>query len=181
MPVDSRKALIPPPPLVAIAGWLIPGLGYWLIGQKARGATIGVTILLMFVAGLLIGGVRTVDTTLIESAEQKTERARDDAYRAREVEDQNRRVPDGEQQPPYRAPSLLARTLQKPWFIGQAMAGPVAIATSYVGVTWGGPGGAPYSHARVYEIGVLYTAVAGMLNLMAVIDAAYRASNEGGR
>jgi len=28
---------------------------------------------------------------------------------------------------------------------------------------------------------VLYTAVAGMLNLMAIIDAAYRASNEGAR
>jgi hypothetical protein len=180
MSADPPKALIPPPPLVAVAGWLIPGLGYWLIGQKARGATIGFTILSMFVAGLLIGGVRTVDSTLIESADQRKERLTDDATRARDVEEHNRRAPD-DKQPPYRPPSLLARVLQKPWFIGQAMAGPIAIASGYVGVTWGGPGGAPYSHARVYEIGVLYTAVAGMLNLMAVIDAAYRASNEGAR
>src|SRR5215218_2300080 len=155
MSADPRKALVPPPPLVALAGWLIPGLGYWLIGQKARGATIGVTILTMFVAGLLIGGVRTLDTTLIESAEQKKERLTDEAVRVREVEEHNHRAPDTDQQPPYRAPSLLARTLQKPWFIGQAMAGPIAIGTSYAAVTWGGPGGAPYSHARVYEIGVL--------------------------
>src|SRR4051794_39796608 len=130
MPADSPKALIPPPPLVALAGWLIPGLGYWLIGQKARGATIGLTILTLFVAGLLIGGVRTIDTTLIESVEQNKERLPDEAIRAREVEDHNRRAPDTDQQPPYRAPSLLARTLQKPWFIGQAMAGPIAIGAS---------------------------------------------------
>ena len=42
-----------------------------------------------------------------------------------------------------------------------------------------GPGGAEppgaISHSRVNEIGVLYTAVAGMLNLLAIIDAASRA------
>ena len=32
------------------------------------------------------------------------------------------------------------------------------------------------SHARVNEIGVLYTAVAGMLNLLAIIDASHRAA-----
>ena len=31
------------------------------------------------------------------------------------------------------------------------------------------------SHARVNEIGSLYLSVAGLLNLMAIIDAAYRA------
>ena len=43
-----------------------------------------------------------------------------------------------------------------------------------------GPDGAPPRgrevHARVNEIAVLYTAVAGMLNLLAIIDAAHRAS-----
>ena len=34
------------------------------------------------------------------------------------------------------------------------------------------------SHARVNEIAVLYTAVAGMLNLLVIIDSAARASRD---
>ncbi len=33
------------------------------------------------------------------------------------------------------------------------------------------------SHSRVNEIAVLYTAVAGMLNLLAMIDASHRANH----
>jgi hypothetical protein len=32
------------------------------------------------------------------------------------------------------------------------------------------------SHSRVNELGVLYTAVAGMLNLLAMIDSSHRAA-----
>jgi hypothetical protein len=184
VPADSaasRNVLIAPPPIVALAGWLLPGLGYWLIGQRARGTTIGVTVISMFLFGMLVGGVRTVDAAMIESVDQRTARESDDRERAAEVESANRRATsEAEKKPAYRPPNLLVRTLQKPWFIGQVMAGPMAIGSAYVGATWGGNAGAPYSHARVYEIGVLYTAVAGMLNLMAVIDSAYRASSEGG-
>jgi hypothetical protein len=178
-----QRALVPPPPLVALAGWLVPGLGYWLIGQRARGTTIGLTVVSMFLFGMLVGGVRTVDAALIESVDQKTERLADEAAHARETRGAGSQSEPGaaEKQSAYRPPNVLVRTLQKPWFIGQVMAGPIAIVTAYAGATWGGNAGAPYSHARVYEIGVLYTAVAGMLNLMAVIDSAYRASNEGGR
>lgn len=118
----------------------MPGAGYWMIGQRARGTVVGVSILLLFTAGLLIGGIRVVE------------------------------APAG-----WTMPAIL----QKPWFIGQALAGPVTMVCNYVANTWNG--GAPWSHARVYEIGTLYTAVAGMLNLMAILDAAYRASNEGAR
>jgi hypothetical protein len=80
--------------------------------------------------------------------------------------------------------------LQKPWFIGQVLAGPVTLFASHLANNWGmhidpmtgkQMVGVAMSHARVNEIGILYTAVAGMLNLMAIIDAAYRSSNEGGR
>jgi hypothetical protein len=160
--------IMPPPPLVALAGWLLPGAGYALIGQKTRGFAVGVTILLLFVSGLLIGGMRVVDSSYIESVQQRQERERTEA-------DQRRYNPH------YAPPNPIARTLQKPWFIGQVLAGPVAIASNVIATRWGGESGSPFSHARVYEIGVLYTAVAGMLNLMAIIDAAYRASNEGAR
>lgn len=159
---------MPPPPLVALVGWLVPGAGYVMIGQRARGAVVGITILLIFVAGLLIGGVRVIDSSFIESVQQRQERERGEADARRTTRN-------------YQPPNPVARTLQKPWFIGQVLTGPVAIASNVVAARWGGEAGAPFSHARVYEIGVLYTAVAGMLNLMAIIDSAYRASNEGDR
>ena len=159
---------MPPPPLVALVGWLVPGGGYVMIGQRARGVVVGITILLIFVAGLLIGGVRVIDSSFIESVQQRQERERGEADARRATRN-------------FQPPNPIARVLQKPWFIGQALAGPVAIASNVIATRWGGEGGAPFSHARVYEIGVLYTAVAGMLNLMAIIDSAYRASNEGDR
>ena len=50
-----------PPPIVALATWIVPGSGYWLIGQRGRSLTVGITIIILFVLGLVIGGVRVVD------------------------------------------------------------------------------------------------------------------------
>src|SRR2546423_1805839 len=49
------------PPLVALAGWLVPGAGYWLIGQKRRAITVGMTIVAIFIVGILISGIRVVE------------------------------------------------------------------------------------------------------------------------
>ena len=67
------------------------------------------------------------------------------------------------------------------------LAGPMDVAASVLSV-WASrpqPGLAvargARSHARTAELGVLYTAVAGMLNLLAIIDSAHRAGNRGNR
>ena len=87
----------------------------------------------------------------------------------------------------FRAPvapgNIFTRILQRPWFLGQALAGPIGLISAWVSgslaesTTYRGI----VSHARIAEIGTLYTAVAGMLNLLAVIDSAYRAGNHGKR
>lgn len=141
MPPTPKKPLLAPVPLVAVAGWILPGAGYWLIGQRSRALTVGISILILFALGMLIGGIRVVEAP-----------------------------------PGYSLPMIL----QRPWYIGQILAGPVTLLCNTLASNWTASG-APYSHARVYEIGTLYTAIAGMLNLMAIIDAAYRASNEGNR
>lgn len=124
-----------PSPLVALVGWLVPGAGYWLIGQRARALTVGITILILFALGLLIGGMKVVDAPAS-----------------------------------YSNPFNIL--LQKPWFVGQVLAGPITLVTATIG-----RGEAFFmSHARANEIGTLYTAVAGMLNLLAIIDSAYRAA-----
>lgn len=51
----------PPWPLTAAAAWLLPGLGHYLIGYRRRGIILGVTLLSLFTGGLLVGGVSVVD------------------------------------------------------------------------------------------------------------------------
>jgi hypothetical protein len=141
--------------LVAAAAWALPGLGYWLIGQRTRSLTIGITIIAMFISGLLIGGVRALEAPMNP---QKTA--------------------------PSFSPSDWQRELSdKPWYVAEILAGPITIVSSYWS-TWAATPADPndptttpgvLSHARANEIGVLYMAVAGMLNLLAIIDSAHRA------
>ena len=44
------------PWLIGFLSWLVPWLGHVLQGRTLRGVVSGVTILLMFVLGILIGG-----------------------------------------------------------------------------------------------------------------------------
>ena len=97
---------------------------------------MGITILVLFVLGLLIGGMRVVDP------------------------------------PTFAQRTTFGAIIDKPWFIGQVLAGPVTLISASVAKGEG----YDTSHARVNEIGTLYTAVAGMLNLLAIIDASYRAT-----
>ena len=143
-PNDHASPLLPSSPLVALAGWAVPGAGYFLIGQRTRGLVIGVTCVALFLFGVLIAGVRVVD------------------------------APDL-----LGGGAMVARILQKPWFIGQAMMGPIGLAAAWIGHTLGPEHRA--ATARLGEIGTLYTAVAGMLNLLAIIDASHRAGNKGRR
>src|SRR5215213_1327128 len=59
--MSDRPSPVTSPPLVALAAWLVPGGGYFLLGQRARGLTVGVTVVALFVFGLLIGGVRALE------------------------------------------------------------------------------------------------------------------------
>ena len=125
MSQQQDRSLSVPPPIVTLAGWLVPGAGYWLIGQRARAITVGVTILVLFICGLLIGGMR-----VLESSENL-------------------------------------------WFIQQIFAGPVTFLARKIGQI----GDLPFSHGRMAEIGTLYCAIAGDLNLLAIIDSSYRAAD----
>jgi hypothetical protein len=138
---------------------------------------IGATIDAMFLFGLLIAGVRVIDVpgyddlgerVIVDGAGNKIGRA--DIQRGRAGEW-----------------ALLARPLSevanKPWFVGQVLAGPMCLFAARVSLDVSQPVNAergnvsavPRTHARLAEFGTLYTAIAGMLNLLAIIDSAYRA------
>jgi hypothetical protein len=156
------------PVLVAVASWLVPGMGYWMIGQTTRGLTIGITVVVLFLSGLLIGGIRVLDVPGFDSNGQP-------------IRD---RVLD-------RSVSIMRTNpkqeiVAKPWSMAQVLAGPIAIVSGAGSImaaqpTVGKSGAiAEVSHTPVNEAGTLYTSVAGMLNLLAIIDAAYRASRREG-
>jgi hypothetical protein len=139
-------------PVAMLLAAALPGLGHAYLGDLKRGLLVALSILGLFSGGILIGGIDVVD-----------------------------RVED------------------KWWFVLQAGIGPAAFALDAVhqrtlkvdSRTPGfparrsghpnpahNPGGkdapATKSLGRVNEVGSLYTAMAGMLNLIAIIDAAWR-------
>ena len=48
------------PALAWLLGWLVPGAGHWILGQRARGAVLFASLAGCFAAGVLIGGRGTV-------------------------------------------------------------------------------------------------------------------------
>jgi hypothetical protein len=53
--VSDRRQRMP-----VLLGWLVPGLGHWVTGRKARGLFFGIQIVALFVAGLVLSDFRCV-------------------------------------------------------------------------------------------------------------------------
>jgi hypothetical protein len=189
-------------PVVAFAAWLVPGSGYFLIGQYARGITIGVTIIGLFLAGLLIAGVRVVE---VPGYTDHGER-RDYTFIIRPATKENPHALTDHGWVLKVAP--LSELRDKPWSVPQVMAGPISIAAGAASVSAAAPapdgdavnrqkyddglqqpmsrhpqdqppfyrGIGVLTHARINDIGSLYLSVAGLLNLMAIIDSAHRST-----
>lgn len=47
--------------MIILAGWLVPGGGYWLLGEYKRAVIVFVTIVLTFCAGLYVGSIGVID------------------------------------------------------------------------------------------------------------------------
>lgn len=123
--------------------WLVPGAGHLLIGQTRRGIVFAVTIATLLISGLLIGGLGCIDA----------------------------------QRNPL-------------WFYAQVLAGPIPIAVNLTRrhleqrmptptdkPLWAesesdDQPAVPFIAAfdRSADIGTLYCAVAGLLNLLVMID-----------
>jgi hypothetical protein len=150
----EEPAIPPPAPLVALAGWCVPGLGYLLVGERVRAALSAGSIIAIFVLGILIAGVRCIDVPGFDAngSLRRAPRTGDTMIAAS----------------PFKA------IVDKPWYIPQLLAGPLTLGTSVwsikIAPTY------PKATARLWDIGTLYTAVAGMLNLLVIIDSAHRAA-----
>ncbi len=139
----------------AVLGWVVPGLGQILIGERQRGICVLIGILGLFTTGVFVGGLDCVD------------------------KDEDRL-----------------------WFYGQAAAGPIAFGVAYANdalIKTGRmtelvptppsmmeqsqnlPGGtvpAAKGLAHANEFGTLLCFLAGLLNLVAILDALVRVKGQ---
>jgi TM2 domain-containing membrane protein YozV len=113
----------------AISGWLVPGLGHILLGQRRRGTILMLTIGLLWLSGLAIGGITVIDY------QEKTW-----------------------------------------WFLGQMLTAPT-LAVNWYHQQLPNTAVEP-SLARIAEQGTLYVTLAGLLNLVAMLDVLYRDPND---
>ena len=115
-------------PLCLVLGWVWPGLGYVIAGEKRRGVLVMLGVLLLVVIGVLVGGVDVVD-----------------------------------------------RRYDTLWFLPQVLIGPLAFAIDFLNAKFVATGTiGTHSLGHVNEIGTLYVALAGLMNLAAMIDCATR-------
>lgn len=150
-------------PVAGLLALLLPGLGHAIQGQVRRGVLVGVGVLGLFFSGLFIGGIDSVD----------------------------------QKEDPL-------------WFIAQAPVGVMAFGVNHVHqsfykgtdpnrngmrrtlfpgesldangrIVQGGNPPMQRSLARVHEMGILLTAVAGLLNVIAIIDALFPPRRRPGR
>lgn len=136
-------------PHAAVAAWILPGLGHLILGERQRAAVLATAIGGLWLLGVLIGGIGVID---------------------------------------HRDYSEGSRVKFSLWFLGQMLTGPTIAADAYhqhlkaQSQRTLGHLPQPYDQPRpiyvpsfghVAETGTLFTALAGMLNLLVMIDAAY--------
>ncbi|HRK30829.1 MAG TPA: hypothetical protein PLD59_07090, partial [Tepidisphaeraceae bacterium] len=129
----ANRSILSAPPLVAIAGWLLPGAGYFLIGQTARAVVVGAAVLTMFVAGILIAGIRVIDVPGYDNLGFEV-RLRSAAmvqapgqYAGQKLDWTDPGFYQGDRALTSRP---LAEIVNKPWYVGQVLTGPVCLLAS---------------------------------------------------
>jgi hypothetical protein len=166
--------------LVALSGWILPGGGYLLIGQRGRALVSGITIIVLFATGLLIGGIRVVEVPGYDSATGEPQMITVARVQVEDPATGEKRTESVKRWSLAAQP--LATIADKPWSVPQALAGPTAIVSGALSLWAAHPAAGTaqpigaLSHARINELGSLYLSVAGLLNLMVIIDSAWRAS-----
>lgn len=191
MPHSPAGPEVPPPPfqpLAALLAWLIPGAGHYYLGHKRRAVLIAAGTFGLFASGLFIGGIASVDrrenffwylgeclagpvTLGVNAVHQSYFKAYDPddvshLARTSQIPLLHRRAAY-----PNERPTTVTLSLEN----GSGARVPTPIST----FAPAGPGEAPAppyirSLGRAAELGTLFCTVAGFMNLICIIDAAWR-------
>lgn len=178
-----------PSPIIALAGWIVPGAGYMLIGEKTRGLIVLFTILALYGLGILVAGVRVIEVPGYNKNGYRTQmigvpvngmmQVKLPLFEPANLDEQNN--------PPHRQNEVplgwsmsnrfTSEVANKPWIVPQLLTGPLAMLGAWGSIA-AAQAGVARVHAPLETVGTLYTAIAGMLNLYIIIDATSRASSE---
>lgn len=154
-------------PLAGLLAVILPGAGHWYQGQRRRALLIAGGVLGLFVGGLLIGGIDAVDSrrdrlwflgqALVGPVAFATDYVHQNVLKGIDPETGQRRSP---------LPGEVRDPTSGRWTPGPAGSRPPLTK----------------SLGKMNEIGMLYCTIAGMLNLIVIIDAAFPGRpREGGR
>jgi hypothetical protein len=153
-------------PVGAILAFVFPGAGHWFQGDRRRAVLLASGILGLFFGGLLIGGIDSVDSrhdrlwfvgqVLVGPVALATDYVHQHRFKALDPQTKQLRSP---------SPGEVIDPDSGEWTPGPAGAR------------------APMSKSlgKMNEIGTLYCTIAGMLNLIVIIDAAFPSRRRGGR
>lgn len=137
----------------AVLGLIVPGLGQISLGHLKRGILAMVAVLGLFLGGVLIGGVDCVDRREDRLWFYLQAGAGPIAFAADWVNDAYLRTGEAGKLVPTPPAALTPR-------------GPNPEVSSYKGITYAN------------EIGTLYCALAGLLNVVVLLDALHRVPRE---
>lgn len=127
-------------------------------------------VITLYLLGLLVAGIRVIEVPGYAT----------DGTQIRLIRGQIIRPSDSQQYPNagwiITSGGFVSEIASKPWFVAQILAGPLSLGSAALSVFLAQQGpDFPRPHAPMETVGTLYTAIAGMLNLMVLIDSAYRA------
>lgn len=182
-PAASQARFTPGPerfhPVAGVAGLLLPGLGHVVLGQPRRAVAIAMGVLGLFFGGLLVGGIDTIDSredrlwfyvhALVGPATFAADWVNQNQFKAWAM-DHSR---PGRGEPVYRSSypgEVRVSTAQD-----GSLPYPQLVRTPQWGDSsrFQGQPGAGKSVGKVNEVALLMVALAGMLNLVAVLDAIF--------
>lgn len=138
------------PALAAFLGWLLPGLGHWYQGRRFKGAVFAVCVIGLYLAGLYVGNGMVVYWTWINPLKDSENFRLSFVFQSLV----------GGFTMPGMLQGLLAYFDKPPILDGWMSAPPQNVVN-----------GLHPKIGKMVEIGTVYTAVAGLLNLLAIMDA----------
>lgn len=163
----------------AVAALVLPGLGHVLLGQPRRGLAIAVGVLGLFFGGLLLGGIDTVDSredrlwfyvhAFVGPLAFGADWVNQNQFKAWSMDPNVA----GRLEPVFR--SAYPGEVRVSSDQGNGMPHPQLVQTPQWGDAnlYQGKPGAGKSVGKVNEVALLMCALAGMLNLVAVLDALF--------
>jgi hypothetical protein len=157
-------------PVAGLLAAVLPGLGHWYLGERKRAVLIATGILSLFFGGVLIGGIDVVDSREDTIWFVGQAMVGPVAFGVDYIHQNNLKVfgPAEERLPDGRMVTVNKRRSALPNEGRDARGNAVA-------------GGRPpntKSLGRMNELGTLFATIAGMLNLIAIIDALLHARRE---